>query len=208
MPIYVALDYYRRVRKAGRLPARLRPLRHLADAAVIAAGFLLLWETPAEYFAVPYLAAVATYLVLAPLGRRHEQTRILTALTAGVLWLILLGLPTERFSPCRIAGGDPAHVARVFSSALASGDTAHAARVTRRGTPMTRRDVSILYRPVAGSTLTGIHEGDLAWRFCSAFSGVVARCYRYGPPPPARLEHVLVVGVGCDGKTWRVEAWI
>jgi hypothetical protein len=208
VPIYVGLDYYRRVRKAGRLPAPLRPIRHLVDAAVIAAGFLLLWETPAEWFAVPYLVAVAAYLVLAPLGRRHEQMRILTAFTAGLLWLILLGLPTERLPPCRIADGNPADVARVFSSALASGDVVHASRVTRHATPLKRRDVSLLYRPVSGSTLRELHHGDPASRFCSAFRGVVARCYRYGPAPPASLGQVLIVGVSCDGKAWRVEGWI
>jgi hypothetical protein len=208
VPIFVGLEHYRRVRKAGRLPPRLRPVRHLLDVAVIATGFVLLWETPAEYFAIPYLVAIASYLILFPFGARHEQMRIYCALTAGVLWLILLGGPGDRFSPCRFADGDPADVARRFASAVVTGDMAQAGRVTRNRLPLTRRDISLVYTPVPGSALSQVHPGDPAARYCSAFSDIGGRCYRYGPAKPTTLRHVLLVGIGCNGKTWRVAAWI
>ncbi|HEY4348433.1 MAG TPA: hypothetical protein VGM80_12660 [Gaiellaceae bacterium] len=207
VPIYLGLHVYWQVRRLGVLPSRLRPIRYAVDAGVVAASFLVLWESPAVYFALPFLVAAVVYFALVPIGSLRQDARVISGVVAGLAFLFVAGTSTGRFSPCRVADGSPAGPARSFAVAVAAGDV-HAAAVSGSpfGSRLTRQALRAIYTPAARNNFTRVRAGDPAERYCKSLEA--AACYRYGPAVPSDLAHVLLVGVGCDGRSWHIDSWI
>jgi hypothetical protein len=207
VPLSLGLNVYWQLRTRGLLLRRLDPARYLVDAAVVAVVFGVLWESPLVDFAVPFLVTTALFLGLGALMPRRNELRVIAALTVGLAWLLLLGTSKGPLSPCRLADGRAATAADTFARALAAGRVAEAVRLEHRGQPALARGVlAALYSPVAHSTLTSVEQGAPAERYCSLLEA--SSCYRYGPPAPSTIKHVLVIRVGCDGTTWRIYSWI
>jgi hypothetical protein len=100
------------------------------------------------------------------------------------------------------ADGQSAHLRRRSSRETASGlphtrSVIHRSSFGRSG-PSTSPSCTARSRPCRAA---------IPPRPSAATSGRTI-AYRYGPPAPASLRHVLVIRIGCDVKTWRVYSWI
>lgn len=211
VPIYVALNVYWQVRRVGRLPARLDPVRYLVDTAVVAGVFLVLWETPAVDLAVPFLVGTAFYLVLLPLGPRRQQFRFVGGLAVSVAWLVLLGSPTGPLSPCQITDGSPAVVADSFAHALFVGHLDVARRY--ESPPMLEAlEVSLargyvsLNPSAAVRSRRSVSASDPDCAYQREGAGAVA-CYSYSPLGSMAARGSLFVAVRCEYRAWRVASW-
>jgi hypothetical protein len=211
VPLYLAGAYYVQVRSADALPRRLHPIRHLLDVAVPCAIFIVLWESPAVNWAVPSLVAAVVYVLLRWLVPRLQPTaRLATAVTVGIAWLFLLGTSTGRLSPCRLTGAAPSSAALSFAHDVYANDLPAAVGMQyghefpHVGPLITKG----LIRAAGGSDLTFRSPHPTTY-YCRVLLGSpgVQRCYEYGPTglrPALRLW----IGVGCDGKDWRVYGWL
>jgi hypothetical protein len=208
VPLFVAGSYYGQVRSCGLLPRRLDPIRYLIDATVASAIFFALWESPAVNLAVPCLIAGAVYFTLRPLRRRIQPTsRLVTALTIGSAWLFLLGTSTGRLSPCRLTGSNPSSAALSFAHAVYSDDLRAAAQQQLSGSePVDPYLAKLLVHDARGRPVA-LRTPSSRDRLCRYFRSdrLVQSCFVYGPTAGGSSQ--LWIGVGCDGKNWRVYRW-
>ena len=196
VPLYVALSYYWQVRAIGVLPERLHRFRYPLDVLVVAAAFLLLWETPAVDLAVPVVVAVLVYVALGRF-KRYGETRIVLALSAGASWLFLLGLSGGPLSPCRIADGTAASVSDSFAHAVLTGDK----RTVRRLELPYLQD-RLIPQPVSPPIAAAI----LSRRSPNSCFGLSSLNHCFAYRSPGKKLRVWVV-IRCETRTWRVRDW-
>jgi hypothetical protein len=209
-PLYLLLAYWRHWRLFGLLPERLHRARFVLDAVVLGGAFLLLWETPAAELAVPFVVAILAYAALRPFAP-NENARQLVALSAAATWLVLLGTSTGPLSACRLANGPTGATADTFAGAILTGDFTRAHRY--EATSSLRRLEAYLRPPVseraaiaAIATRRVLSHNQGVCRYLRSAGSV--DCYLYALGQKGQARRVLWVGIGCQARHWRVDAWL